>query len=148
MKRCKKCDLKKELHEYYKSNKTKDGYHNSCKSCWKKRRAKRYLENKETVQKQCRAYYVKNAEHLKAKSRSRKKTYEETRKYREKYPEQYRAHYAVSNALKRGDLTKADTCRICNSNGKLHAHHADYSKPLDVLWVCVDCHAKIHLKES
>lgn len=147
MKRCTKCDLKRELHEFYKSKSTNDGYHNSCKECWKTRRKERYVENRDGVRKQCRRYYVENAEHLKSKSRLHKKTYDETKRWRKSHPEKYKAHYTVNNALKRGEIMKAKECRICGSQTKLHAHHADYSKPLDVLWVCIDCHSKIHIKE-
>ncbi len=148
MKRCTKCDLKKDLHEFYKSTSTSDGYHNSCKECWKDRRKERYLEKRDQVRKQCRRYYVANAEHLKKKSRGRKKTYEETLRFRKKNPEKYRAHYTVSNALKRGLLEKGSHCEVCGAQTKLHAHHEDYSKPLEVLWVCINCHAKIHIKEE
>lgn len=147
MKRCTKCDLKKELHEFYKSKSTVDRFHNSCKECWKNRRKQRYVENRDKVRKQCRKYYLENQDHLKAKSRTRIKTYEETHKWRKENPEKYKAHYAVNNALKKGNLIKAEACVLCNSKKKLEAHHADYSKPLNVVWLCKDCHIKIHRKE-
>jgi hypothetical protein len=147
MKRCTKCDLRKELNEFYKSNSTEDGFHNSCKECWKKRRNERYIETRDKVRRKCREYYILHAEYLKEKSRKNKKTSEQTQKWRANHPEKYKAHYAVSNALKRGLISKKESCEICNLKTKLHAHHKDYTEPLKVLWVCKDCHAKIHIKE-
>ncbi len=34
------------------------------------------------------------------------------------------------------------SCRA--TNAKVHAHHHDYSKPLDVEWLCKDCHWQQH----
>jgi hypothetical protein len=147
MKRCTKCDLKKELVYFYKSNKTLDGYHNSCKECWKVRRHERYFENRDKVRKQCRIYYILHSDHLKAKSKRQKKTIGQLHMYRAKNPEKYKARYVVSNSLKRGIITKKDKCEICNSKQKLQAHHRDYTKPLEVLWVCRNCHAKIHIRD-
>jgi hypothetical protein len=47
----------------------------------------------------------------------------------------------VYYAIKTGVLTPA-VCK-CGST-KTEAHHEDYSKPLDVDWVCRKCHQKIH----
>jgi hypothetical protein len=37
-------------------------------------------------------------------------------------------------------------CLYCGSNKKLHRHHEDYDRPLNVLILCNDCHKKIHRK--
>lgn len=34
-------------------------------------------------------------------------------------------------------------CVVCGEI-KSQAHHEDYSKPLDVVWLCSRCHGKIH----
>jgi hypothetical protein len=53
---------------------------------------------------------------------------------KERYPERVRAREIVSKALKSGKLVKAP-CIFCGSNN-VQAHHDDYSKPLDVKWMC------------
>lgn len=60
--------------------------------------------------------------------------------YIEKYPEKIKARTAVKNALASGKLTRLP-CRFCGEP-KVHAHHNDYSKPLDVEWACPKCHMK------
>ena len=35
------------------------------------------------------------------------------------------------------------TCRVCE-NPKTEAHHDDYNKPLEIRWLCFDCHRKWH----
>lgn len=62
---------------------------------------------------------------------------------------QRKARQRVADALRWGRMTKPTTCgqcaRACSSR-RLHAHHADYSKPLEVQWLCVDCHMVTHRK--
>lgn len=59
-----------------------------------------------------------------------------------------RAKNLVRNALKRGELTRPDTCSKCgdkpapakDGRSRIHGHHHDYSKPLEVEWLCAKCH--------
>ncbi len=60
-------------------------------------------------------------------------------------PHKWAARYAVSNALRDGKLKRGTECFFCAATGKLHAHHHDYSKPLDVFWLCPPCHGKLHV---
>lgn len=61
-----------------------------------------------------------------------------------KNPEKRKAHVRVAWALKWGELVRPNHCSRCDARTYTIAHHHDYSKPLDVLWVCDRCHGKIH----
>lgn len=65
------------------------------------------------------------------------------RKYRTKYPEKYIAHQMVTNAIRRDELKK-ERCMICETWIGVEAHHQDYAKPLDVVWLCKSCHIDCH----
>lgn len=52
----------------------------------------------------------------------------------------------VAQAEKRGSLIRPKACSNCGTAAKLHAHHPDYTKPLDVMWLCHSCHGHIHLE--
>jgi len=67
---------------------------------------------------------------------------------REKYPEKAKARWTLHNAVKRGRLAKPSTCQHCSVVGRIEGHHQDYSKPLDVMWLCKPCHGKQHWRES
>jgi len=70
------------------------------------------------------------------------------RSWRERNREKVRAHSAVARAVKRGDLIKPLDCEGCGPRyeGKLEAHHDDYSKPLEVKWLCDPCHKQRHIE--
>lgn len=58
-----------------------------------------------------------------------------------KRPEQVKAHRAVHKALREGRLRRPPACENCGRvTERIDAHHEDYSKPLDVDWLCVWCH--------
>lgn len=63
---------------------------------------------------------------------------------RKKFPEKVRARTAVRGALIAGRLLRSP-CQRCGAS-KAHAHHHDYSKPLDVEWLCPSCHKTEHQK--
>lgn len=52
------------------------------------------------------------------------------------------ARRAVRNALRSGRLTKRP-CWICGDD-RSEAHHPDYSRPLDVEWLCRKHHRAAH----
>lgn len=55
------------------------------------------------------------------------------------------AHSAVFAAIKRGDLVRPSACELCGlTTRRIIAHHPDYSKPLDVMWIDECCHRLIH----
>jgi hypothetical protein len=53
------------------------------------------------------------------------------------------AHRMVNVAIRGGDLTRLP-CEICGTTDHVHAHHDDYSRPLDVRWLCALHHAEWH----
>ena len=59
-------------------------------------------------------------------------------------PQKVYCHDAVYSALQKGILKRPDLCLKCGLKRTIHAHHEDYSKPLDVVWLCISCHAKLH----
>lgn len=46
--------------------------------------------------------------------------------------------------VKRG-LVKKGPCEVCG-DPKVEGHHADYSKPLEVRWLCAVHHGETHRK--
>ena len=43
-----------------------------------------------------------------------------------------------------GKIKKKDKCEVCGKISKTDAHHKDYSKPLEVVYVCRSCHFRLH----
>lgn len=46
----------------------------------------------------------------------------------------------VFQAKRNGLLVAPERCGACQSTGRIEAAHTDYSKPLDVTWLCRPCH--------
>lgn len=54
-----------------------------------------------------------------------------------------RARKAVQDAVRLGRIAKPDHCARCSRvvvRRALQGHHADYDRPLDVEWLCQQCH--------
>lgn len=58
------------------------------------------------------------------------------------------ARWAVNRALISGRLIKTDCtyCGVDKMATRIHGHHPDYEKPLEVVWLCGPCHRKKHAK--
>ena len=97
--------------------------------------------------------FEQNKEDLKAKAKEYVKT-EQGKEVRRKCNRNYfskdinrfkhNARKKVLRALQKGTLIKPSECEVCGLELPLQAHHHDYSKPLDVQWVCIQCHENIH----
>lgn len=66
------------------------------------------------------------------------------RKYDKKYPERKSAYNKLCIAIKRGEIIKKP-CRDCDLIN-VQGHHPDYSKPLEVIWLCPSHHKLEDLK--
>jgi ribosomal protein S27AE len=58
-------------------------------------------------------------------------------------PEKRQATWTLNNAVRDGKITK-EPCEVCGE-AKVEAHHDDYSKPLDVRWLCLAHHGQQHI---
>lgn len=56
------------------------------------------------------------------------------------------ARYRFRCALIAGRIKRADACERCGQEGHVQGHHFDYSKPLEVEWLCRSCHMTEHGK--
>src|SRR4030095_1753477 len=66
----------------------------------------------------------------------------DARKWMDKNPEKTRADRILNYAIKRGVVSK-EPCWICGAE-RVHGHHRDYSKPLQVIWLCHRHHMEEH----
>ena len=133
-KQCFKCKVTKPLLEFYKHSKMLDGHVNKCKECNKNDVMEHRFKNLEKVRQYDRDR-GKNPERIKANT-------EITKIWRAEDLRRRKAHYSVSQAIKKGILIRQPCCR-CNETKSL-AHHEDYDKPLDVMWLCQPCHKQRH----
>jgi hypothetical protein len=111
-----------------------DGHVNKCKECNKKD----VTANREKNIGRIREY---DKERSKNKERVAAQT-EQTRAWRAEDKRRAVAHSAVARAIRNGTLGRIPCVRC--GNEKSVAHHEDYDKPLDVVWLCQPCHVKRH----
>lgn len=137
VKTCFKCSTVKPLSEFYRHGAMGDGHLNKCKDCTKTDVRQHRLTNPERVR--------ANDNRREDEGRKAKRA-EYHREFVRKNPAKYRAHNAVSNALRDGRLSKLP-CAFCGTADPVEAHHHDYSKPLDVTWLCKPCHRRFHALE-
>jgi hypothetical protein len=96
-----------------------------------------------------RVWYLSHAEqHRETARRSRRRrieaarAYDRARGYRVYDPEKVEARKAVYLAVMSGVLTR-QPCEECGET-KVDGHHEDYSRPLEVRWLCRQHHLALH----
>jgi hypothetical protein len=133
-----------------------DGILNICKDCKRIENA----EYKRTHAPEIKEYF---REYWRCRRGPRKNVYATNPDYRKKQKEYARLHqrkdstprpeknlqkrssrYAVGRALKVGDLQRLP-CIVCG-NCRSHAHHQNYFRALEVVWLCPMHHKELHAK--
>jgi len=137
-KKCFKCGIEKKLFEFYKHKEMKDGYLNKCKSCTKKDTKNNY--NKNIINYKLYEWKRSDYEHRKL---LRKNYYNKNKKRHRKKQTALNANISLSNAIRDKKIIKGK-CLICNTDKNIQGHHFDYSKPLEVWWLCIKHHNRIH----
>ena len=136
LKQCKQCGKLLMLTDFYVHPKMADGHLNHCKPCVKLKVSLHRQINLEKLREYDRQRYkdspkrqlqLKNLQH---------------RHFSD--PVKRKATRATSNAIRDGRLLRPNHCSQCACACKPEAHHEDYSKPLDVVWLCRSCHCKVH----
>ena len=172
MQKCTRCEIEKELSEFHRRSQRSRGYNTICKLCLNSRRNESVEKNREKFRKQANDFYYRNREKQLAKvkawwsslSEERKQQVRDKKKKRfHASPEQkrrklhytqnvydkkkFKANKILNDAVRKG-MFKPRECTVCKQEKKLDGHHNDYSKPLDVIWVCRKCHSDIHKKKE
>lgn len=145
MRICRKCNAEKPLIGFYGD--ARGNLMRSCKEFWKAQ----VKANRLSRAAQYAAYERSRANHphrvamrdaYAATDTGRQRGNESKRRYIEANPIKRAAHRLCGNAIRDGKLHRSP-CEICGEQ-KAQAHHDDYSKPLDVRWLCTTHHAEWH----
>lgn len=120
---CSDCKRSMPISEFYlRSDKT--GPRGACKECHRKN---------------VRQYQEDNPDKRRLWDRARKRKRNEPK-------EKYSARQAVFRAINAGELSRPSSCELCGAGGVIEGHHEDYSKQLEVIWLCKRCHYNQHNK--
>lgn len=66
------------------------------------------------------------------------------KKWRQINYSKYYARILVNRAVNARKIIKPKVCSRCINTKYIQGHHPDYSKPLEVIWLCISCHRKEH----
>lgn len=121
MKQCGRCKEVKIFGDFNKDKYSKSGYRSQCKECMTKERMA------------LRDHYKQWRD-----SDEKKLWYSEYRKSR------YQKDKLKVKARNAARSLERMPCEKCGSSDTVHAHHDDYSKPLDVRWLCPQHHREWH----
>ena len=136
MKHCNACNTDKESCEFHKRKASLDGLAAICKSCQSSYDKKRANNPGRVL---ARLQYSKTEAGKVAAARAKKK-------YIDSNPIKRNAHMIVGNAIRGKKLFK-EPCEVCGCS-EVHAHHDDYSKPLNIRWLCPTHHEQWHKEKG
>ena len=148
MKNCFKCGEDKPFSEFYRHPQMADGFLGKCKSCAKadvRERRKGPARDKVLAYDRWRGLLPHRVEARQAYNRSpdgRATHAAALSRQVKKSPEKYAARVKLGNAVRVGLIIR-QPCSVCGET-KSEGHHEDYSKPLDVIWLCNKHHRERH----
>lgn len=133
---CKKCGRELLITEFNWANKAKGKRQQMCRKCFSEYNKARYAKNPDKYKQDVKTYKKNNP----------KKVLETRLSTNKKHPTKQNAQKCVDAALIAGVIVRPDHCYGCGCSSDEHrieAHHHDYSKPLDIVWLCTSCHRKL-----
>ena len=133
MKNCKDCRIQKNISEFYRHPKMKDGHLNKCIECVKKRIHKYWQDGRGKIVDKKRQQKPARKEWQRQQSA----------RMRIKHAAKYKVRGIWWNWFKNHKDVKTD-CQKCGSAEKIEAHHCDYNKPLEIMWLCCKHHKEWH----
>lgn len=137
MKACSVCSQTKPLDGFGVRSASPDGRTAACRDCLKERDRARYPKERSTRLRRMRDY---------AAGPGKDKCNAAKRNWIERNQEKRAAHILLNNALRSGRIERKP-CEVCESPDT-EAHHDDYTKPLDVRWLCDEHHKQHHHQEG
>jgi hypothetical protein len=153
--RCYKCREEKPLSDFYRDTHSPSGLQGRCKACCKADASTEEARRK--MREHMRARRVQNTERERAIQAVYRERHRETVNARarerwgaEQEAEKQMARRAVFLALSSGRLAKPSACQQCGTerpSREITAHHDDYRRPLEVVWLCTFCHGAKRRKE-
>jgi len=140
---CKSCLAEKSADAFYASNKTR------CKECIKTSVREHRQANLELVRAYDRRrgsmpHRVAARKEYQATPAFAKSHEAAALRWAARHPDRRKASHAVGNAVRDGRLIPWPTCAVPECDSKPQAHHPDYSRPLDVVWLCPPHHKQAH----
>jgi|SRR5215217_2883309 len=132
---------------YDRPNGNKD---KTCKECRKIKSKENRQSNLERYREADKKRYAESPKRRENKKRynstetAKEKHKLRTRRNIDKFPEKKRARGLLHYHIKKGNIIRPDICSSCSKNTLVHGHHHDYSRPLEVEWLCSKCHYKEH----
>lgn len=127
--------LKKQSQNYYNIN--KDMISQKCKEnyIWNRfekviKQRQYYQDNKEKILKQMSEFTKQNRDIMNERNNI----------YKQKYPEKFEARRQAKYRIK---IPENQICVMCNEKKATDRHHEDYSKPLEVKFICHQCNVKM-----
>lgn len=147
MKKCFKCGHEKPLGDFYKHKAMADGYLGKCKECTKADVTQYRLANIETVRAYDRSrgnlpHRVEARQQYRQTEQGKEAVKSGSMAYLSRNPGKRTAHTKVGNAVRDGRISR-EPCEWCGTSPS-QAHHFDYTKPLEITWLCVKCHNTVH----
>lgn len=132
---CTRCGVAKASTEFQIRRASHDGLTAACKAC-----LKAYDDARVNLRHRALARTAYQASETGRKAHQRANA-----AYRQRRKDRQRAHNAVAKAIARGKLQPWPACAVpdCGAPNP-EAHHPDYSRPLDVVWLCDPCHKGAH----
>jgi hypothetical protein len=152
-KKCFQCNKRKSTKQFYAHPQTADGLLGKCKDCCKTSTKTNYINNQAHYQEYDRQrdqlpHRIQMRAEYAATDRGRKRGAAAKQAWAERNPEKLKAQWAAQNAVRDGRLKRKTECEVCGSEKNIEKHHDDYSKPLEVRWLCKKHHWEADRKRS